>query len=283
MSNISNIMGYENPFNSYQNRILVGETVGGLTYVHPLVLKKFFGRTVEKTGRLYFPDGSIFSNSQNARSIDIEIKTDVDTTIKEEDFIVRDFYFDKNKDKIYGSSGDKLAYKLYVFISKDGNKVKEAYEVTDPNDNEIILFLEDNDGDFLSETVMYGKVAQNLKEKHRNGDFAYSQFYGNTNISKSLEKNTEYKLSQDLISKLLENGYIEEEKTIASYFVKAIQYVVELASLPAKAIGWILQKIGEGIDFLSIPDAFWDTESPDYIFNEDNIIKHLTIDDATIE
>ncbi|GLB52944.1 hypothetical protein NBRC110019_19840 [Neptunitalea chrysea] len=241
-----------------------------MTNVNPLLTQKFSDRSVQSINNLYFPDGKVYSSNNQP----INIITDVGSSVKVDDFLKFDVYYDYNRDKEF-SETDKLAYTLYIFISKDGNKVKEAYESTKPGDDEIILFLEDNESDFLSEAVMYGRASANIVKNHqslRNGNSSFYNF---------LENNEYYKISHDKVFELLTKGYIEDT-TIATSFVEGTCFMLNLISLPVKGLGWVLEKIGEGVDLLKIEDKFWDTESEEYVFSEDNLINFLTVDDDTI-
>ncbi|WP_397364019.1 ADP-ribosyltransferase [Olleya sp. R77988] len=52
---------------------------------------------------------------------------------------------------------------------------------------------------------------------------------------------------------------------------------------PFKAIGWVLEKIGQAINQLKLPEKVWDAQNQDYIFKKENILNLLIIDTSLID
>jgi len=103
--------------------VYFGQTIRGMTHVHPLTRMKFSSRTSREIEELYFPDAEKQFLNQ------IGIITDVDSDTKPETYhSSTDFYYDTNKNGRIGDKGDTFAFKIILHVSKNGNKIKEAYE-----------------------------------------------------------------------------------------------------------------------------------------------------------
>ncbi len=241
--------------------VYYGRTIRGMTYVHPLTKMKFYDRTSREIEALYFPD------AKKKKSRQIEIITDVDSNPNPTIYSTN-FFYDTNKNGRIGDEGDTFAFKIILHVSKNGNKIKEAYEVCTPKEGEILLFLEDNSGDF-SKQILRGKVAPDVKERVKE-----NQLY-NKNVVNYVNK--KFPISQEILKQLVEKGYIEEEITFTGTILDGIQYIMTAFFAPLKAVGWIVKKIGDGIDFLKIADKFWDTETEDYFLKKENVIDAFTM------
>ncbi|PUB28106.1 zincin-like metallopeptidase toxin 4 of polymorphic toxin system [Elizabethkingia sp. YR214] len=250
------------------DKVRLGETIRGMQNVSPLAEMKFFNQTADQIFSKYFPDGN------DERKGNTNIIEDISITIKNGyKFNSYNYYFDNNHNGIYGDQGDTMAFRLLLFVSDDGNKVKECYEVVKPADDEVILFLE-SDKDTFSRDALYGRMSDKIRKQFtdKNGNLKSNLF--DNEIMKSVRMHAD--INQEVITELMKNGYIEDEIITKGFFI-FLRYVMMGVSAPAKALGWVSNKIGDGIDFLKIPDKFWDTESEGYYFQKDTLIENLSI------
>ena len=250
------------------DKVRLGETIRGMQNVSPLAEMKFFNQTADQIFSKYFPDGN------DERKGNTNIIEDISITIKNGyKFSSYNYYFDNNHNGIYGDQGDTMAFRLLLFVSDDGNKVKECYEVVKPADDEVILFLE-SDKDTFSRDTLYGRMSDKIRKQFtdKNGNLKSNLF--DNEIMKSVRMHAD--INQEVIAELMKNGHIEDEIITKGFFI-FLRYVMMGVSAPAKALGWVMNKIGDGIDFLKIPDKFWDTESEGYYFQKDTLIENLSI------
>ncbi|MDR2234706.1 MAG: hypothetical protein LBE92_01155 [Chryseobacterium sp.] len=255
--------------NDAQNMQL-GETIRGMRNVSPLAAYKFYDQTSNNIASKYFVDGKIVQKGNT--SIIEDINKNGYT------FNVYNYYFDNNHNGIYGDGQDVLAFRLLLFVSTDGNKVKECYEVVKPADDEVILFLE-SDEDILTEAVLYGRMSEKVRQQFTDEKGNLKSNLFNNEIMKAVNKYAS--INQDVVEELMKKGYIENSKIAEGFFI-FFKYVMMGVSAPAKALGWVCKKIGDGLDYLKISDDFWDTQSEDYFFDKDNIIKKITISEDLI-
>ena len=251
-----------------KSSIQKGETIRGMNFVSPLVEYKFYNQNSEQIYKKYFPDADNLQQANSNLILDA-----IDETKNGYDFKRYDFFSDKNRDgKI--NPNEELIFKLLLFVSTDGNKVKECYEVVKPADDEIIFFLE-TDSDYLSEQKLFGRVSEKIRKTYLNTSTGklYSTFFDG-NIIDVVQKYL--KANKPIIEELFINGHITD-KSISADFFSGLRYLLLALSAPTKALGWVMNKIGDGIDFLKIPDEFWDTENENYSFNKENIIENLSI------
>ena len=250
------------------DKVRLGETIRGMQNVSPLAEMKFFNQTADQIFSKYFPDG------EETLKGNVTVIDDLNIVVKEGyKFNSYDYYFDSNRNGIYGDAGDIMAFRLLLFVSDDGNKVKECYEVVKPADDEVILFLE-SDKDTFSRDALYGRMSDKVRKQFtdKNGNLKSNLF--DNEIMKSVRMHAD--INQEVIAELMKNGYIEDEIITKGFFI-FLRYVMMGVSAPAKALGWVSNKIGDGIDFLKIPDKFWDTESEGYYFQKDTLIENLSI------
>ncbi|WP_294311950.1 hypothetical protein [uncultured Chryseobacterium sp.] len=260
-------------FPSFKNAFTLGENIRGMTNVSPLATVKFFNQTSDDLLTKYYPD------SENVQKGNTNVITDADISNSELNRFEEDYYFDNNHNGKFGDSGDILAFKLVLFISTDGLKIRESYEVTEPKNDEIILFLETDGG--LSKQVLFGKMSEKVRKQFtdKNGNLK-SNLY-DSEILKGVRKY--YKdANQEVIEKLIKNGYIEES-IIKEGFFKVLKYLGIATNALPKITGWILGKLGSWIDYLKIDEQFWDTENENYFLKKENIIENFTISTETIK
>lgn len=260
--------GYSKFQDIKMDNVQLGETIRGMKNVSPLVEIKFNNQTSDEIFGKYFPDAT---NTQKGY---VNVIEDINLTIKNGyKFNAYNYYFDNNQNGIFGDSGDALAFRLLLFVSDDGNKVKECFEVVKPADDEVILFLE-SDKDNFSKDVLYGRMSEKVRKQFTDDRGNLKSNLFDSEIMKAVKKHAN--LNQKVVEELMKKGYIEN-KSIAEGFFIFLKYVMMGISAPAKALGWTMNKLGEGIDFLKIPDQFWDTEDENYLFQKDKLKENLSI------
>lgn len=268
-------MGYSG-FQDFNNagRIELGESIRGMNNVSPLLAMKLKNQKSKEISDKYFIDA--FKDQYN----DFDIVIDPGCTVNEE-YIKQNFtkktfnyYIDDDGEKGF-SKGDREV-NFIIFITKDENKIKEAYQCLKPSKNEIILFIEDNTGDNNGQLILakadesVKKVFKQVNQRTLND---YKPFHDMQGILK-----LDYK---DWIALIL-NGRLEGKQLPVEDIIGSLLNVIKTFFLPSKALGWILNKIGDGIDYLKIPDNIWDTQSDDYFFEKKNITSFFTVDIAPL-
>lgn len=248
------------------NNFTLGETQRDLTNVSPLAAYKFYNQTSKDILNKYFPDSNEIPKGNTSIIEDITVKSGYN-------FETYNYYFDSNHNGIYGDGKDTLAFKLLLFISPDGNKVKECYEVVKPADDEVILFLE-SDKDVLSEDKLYGRMSDKVHNQFTDKDGNLKSNLFDDEIMKAVKKYAD--INQEVVEELMKKGFIENKIIDEGFFI-FMKYAMMGGAIPAKALGWILNKLGNGIDFLKIPDEFWDTENSAYYFKKEKLIENLSI------
>ncbi|ASW75174.2 hypothetical protein CJF12_13365 [Chryseobacterium piperi] len=272
-------LSIENKFNGFnfpnsQNAHKIGETIRGMSNVSPLATVKLFNQTSKDLVTKYYPDAKKLQTINSTLILDDTINKNGFSFYKYE------FFSDRNRNNFI-NSGEELAFKLLLFVSTDGNKVKECYEAVKPNDDEIIFFIETDD-DTLSNDVLYGRVSDSIKKAYtdQSSGKLYKAFFDG-DIMETINKYAS-NVNKEIIEELFLRGFIEK-KGVKEGIFNFLRYIVQGISAPAKILGWILNKLGNGIDFLRIPDSLWDTENPEYFFQKDKLIQSLSIPKDKIE
>ncbi|MFN4198071.1 MAG: hypothetical protein ACK4FS_03490, partial [Flavobacterium sp.] len=251
-------------------KIYKGETIRGLTYVLPFVEVPLRNRTVAQVQQFYYPDSKKFINSNISMNTDVNVDTDINKFTK-------DFYLDINKNKI-NDDGD-IPFKLVVFVSRDGNKIKETYEVTEPEEDMIIIFIEDQTGDLFSEQVIYGKIAPKLQSQINDLKNKTS-----LNFSKSNEFiNSIIDDSKDLINELISTGKLKKRRSIPHLILKGFLDFMRGFYLVNYSIGYVVSLIGKGVLKLKVPDKYWDSQDEDYVIKDIISKDVLTVDQSSIQ
>lgn len=192
-----------------------------------------------------------------------EPETKVDVTFKE-----MRVYRDNDTTKGFQEEGDKLLYKIIAYISTSQSKLESLYLKSENQvgDKEILLFLEDNTNDF-SEQYLFARFGKSVNKEH----LLSAQQQNNL-----LELVPDF--SSDMLKELILNGKVKAKTTATSIIAKGLMYIVSIIGLPAKAIGWVCNEIGEAIrKYLSIPESIWDSKGKDYFLKKENVLKDLQI------
>ncbi len=136
------------------------------------------------------------------------------------------FYRDNNYNNDLDKKDTQL-FKIKIFISTDGAKLLRAWKGAIPASDELLIFLENNEGDTVSDAILLAKAGGNVVDQ-------INQYAENKNIYDWV--NTIHKISQEDLEKLLISA-----GTI-SWFVNAFKKVISVASVIAS---WAIDKIGE--------------------------------------
>lgn len=250
-------------FPSMQNAFTIGENVRGMNNVSPLATVKLFNQSVEDLQMKYYPDGSPPLEGTFAYISDKN--SDLTPVIKT---TVKDFYY-------YGVKDVKnFAFKVIIFSSTEATKLKECFEVSNPKDREILIFVEDNSTDSVSGTYGAIKISNDvlsfLNSKNR---LAYD-VYDNNEIYKEI-KAVVPELSDDQIQSLLRNGFIEDYRVdiaktyfkVASFFSSGISLIhPSLGILTNDALrattSTVLEKIIQFIEAARLEKNKWQPKPP---------------------
>ncbi len=242
--------------------ITYGETIRGMQNVSPLLTYKFSNLDSQDMAEKYFLD----FYKENNKGIEIIVADEAKIDPSDISEFISDF--------TYPDTGE-LAFTLKVFISTDGLKIREAYEVTNPSESEVLFFIEENKDDW-SKQVLFAKIGSTVRANL----YDFTHLSQNDDALKYINTllSSESKISFEILKELCENGYIEEKTTADYIILKGLGNVLTVFSAPAKAVGWVVEKAGEAIDLLKIPERFWDDENENYVFSKESILNSLTID-----
>ena len=159
-------------------------------------------------------------------------------------------YTDKNlTDKF--DNGDIYRFEIKIFISGDGAKLLRAWKGALVQDNELLIFLENNTDDQASGTMLLAKAGKNVT-----GNIA--KYAGNKALKDWV--NTTYNISEAELKNLLVSAGKK------GWFINALRKII---NLQAKVIAWPVEKvsdlffwIGETIaDNLRISESAWKAQS----------------------
>jgi Metallopeptidase toxin 4 len=176
--------------------------------------------------------------------------------------IIEDYiYNDTNKSGTYGDTRngikDRFLFKVKLFISKDKNQIDNVYN--DPTviagDDEILLFLEDNTGDWSGSTF-YKKVGRNItKEKF---DILLNAGTNKNYTSYLNELNQKYNISLPELIEYLQTGEVKNT------FLDIVSFIFEVSSLfftDTRSLKLIASGIETAINFIKkeclIDDSNW--------------------------
>ncbi|MPS74728.1 MAG: hypothetical protein E2590_16465 [Chryseobacterium sp.] len=240
-----------------------GETIRGMNFVSPLVEYKFYNQTSQQIYKKYFVDAN--PPLEGTFNIISDVASDVSDEIKK---TVKDFYYYNKIEPQY------FAFTVVMFSSTEATKLKECFEVSEPSDNEILIFVEDNKNDSASGT--YGairispKIIATLGPQNR---LAYD-VKDNKNIYDELKKIVP-ELTNDQIKSLLHNGYIEDTRInaiktwlkIASFFSSGIDAIfpglgILTNNMVRKATSDSLAKVIEKIEEARLEEYRWQPKAP---------------------
>lgn len=182
-------------------------------------------------------------------------------------------YRDNDPTKGFQEGRDVLLYKILAYISTSQSKLKDLYLKSENRveDNEILLFLEDNTNDF-SDQYLFARFGKSVKKEHL---LAADQ---QDNLIKLIPD-----FSSEMLQELIQTGQVKAKNTITGAIAKGMLYIVSFIGLPGKAIGWVCDEIGDAIsNYLTIPETVWDSKGEEYFLKRENVLKDLQIDTSFI-
>ncbi|KFF21065.1 hypothetical protein [Chryseobacterium sp. JM1] len=255
--------------------IQLGENVRGMSNVSPLlqVRPANNSKTASAVKKSYFIDAQI-EQKGNLTVINDLKKTTKDRYL----YTYLDVFFDKNLNGVRDPD-EKLMFTVYFFFSDDGNKVREAYNASKLEESDIYFFIE-GDEDFFSSKKLYAKISPLVKKQFYNKDGELDERFFNASIMGTLSKETGFEA--DIVKELLEKGNVEKDNVKLENVLTTLKQGLLYFFSTSKATGWVCNKIGNGLDYLKISDDFWDTQSEDYFFDKDNLLKKITISDDLV-
>jgi hypothetical protein len=193
-----------------------------------------------------------FTKARNYSYDNIRVVVDPTSAAKPEDIVVskKEFYWDTNKKNPVGGEGDVYAFTLFIYISRDGYQLEQAYldAKTEPKPKEIMLFLEDNSED-MSGACKWSKVGKYIKD---NPKFFENVVIQNKNLERAINK--EIKIPLKELQELLRDGKIEN-KTLE--VIDALFKITDFAGSfsagvlhkVADAVSWVVEKIENNCKF----------------------------------
>jgi Metallopeptidase toxin 4 len=154
-------------------------------------------------------------------------------------------YADNNFDNKY-NKGDTYKFDIKVFISADGAKLLRAWKGAQPKPNELLIFLENNEGDTASTGQLLVRAGTDVETKIKDSA-------GNKNIYNWI--NSIYKISPDALKELLKSAGSK------GFFVRVFKKILNLAAriivLPIKALAGAFSWVGRQIEKLKISEETW--------------------------
>ncbi|MCX8533515.1 EndoU domain-containing protein [Chryseobacterium luquanense] len=256
--------------NTSYAQVRLGEFIRGMNNVSPMLQTKPHNVDAKFVSNQYFID------AQKEKRGNLQIINDV----KKEGYLftIIDHFFDKNLNGVVDPD-EKLPFQVLFFMSSDGNKVREAYNAVSAKADEILFFIESEE-DTFSSRKLYAKVSNAVRKQFYDKDGKIDDRFFSTSIMSILGSNTGLEIK--VIKELLEKGTVEKSNIYIDSILKALKLASLAYSSLLKGVGWICSKLGEGIDYLKITDDFWDTQSEEYFFDRENIIKLLTIPEDSL-
>ena len=192
--------------------------------------------------------------------------------IKPDEIIV---FHESGKNKGYQKGEDEYLFKIKIFSTTRGTSIEQAYFKCKVEEDEALFFIEDNTGD-LSKAKMFAKFGSKVQKE------LIPKLGKESNFYKAMSKIPQ--VDAKVIEALIRNGVYEEEESILKTFVIGFYKAFSILNLPAKALGWLCESLGEIIiDYLSLPDSVWDSHSDAYFLKRENIIASLTIDASLLK
>lgn len=254
----------------FQNTI--GETVRGMRGISPVLQIKPVSADSQFIQKYYFVDASV--NKKNEETLINEINF-----LKRNgySFFLEKFFEDTNKNGVFGDAGDLLDFKLLIFSTDDGNKIREAHDVVQAKTDEIILFLE-SDSDLLTgKARLFAKIGSGIRKKFFDKD---GKLINNSLTEKIQTKTND--IENETLIELLEKGSVKGNVISIESFMNIFKSQLLLIYALNYTLSEIVDSVAEKIDFLKIQDSFWDSDHPEYFFDKDNLLENIKISDDRI-
>ncbi|QFG54461.1 hypothetical protein [Chryseobacterium sp.] len=250
------------PLKDFPN-IFSGETIRGMKNVSPLATVKFFNQTWEQIYSKYFVNADL--SLEGAFTVVSDAGSDISDEIKK---TAKDFYYYGKEEAGY------FAFRVIVFSSTEATKLKECFEVSKPEENEILIFMEDNTGDSVSGTYGAVKISQKIIDALSLKNRLAYDIKDNANIYEELRKIVP-ELTNEQLKSLFYNGYIEDTRIdavkiwlkIASFFSGGISTVfpalgIITNDMVRKGTSHVLGEIIEKIEESRLEEYRWQPKAP---------------------
>lgn len=170
-------------------------------------------------------------------------------------------FIDSNRNTVFDNreSLTGLTFEVFIFVSKDASYLSQAYSITQPEPNEIGIFLEDNTGDLFSGSTSYIVVGK---------EFEYQR-----STLASIDKNAlssflnvgtyqlDFKTNE--LEELIKYGRIvTTDGTVAGILTAALLEFAKVSSQIFNAIGdGIFELTGLIRSYITFQDYHWDPEA----------------------
>ncbi|MEL7496809.1 MAG: hypothetical protein AAFN77_04320 [Planctomycetota bacterium] len=186
---------------------------------------------------------------QNGVQISVENDVDVNVVYDLEVFI------DRNRNHAFDT--DEMEFSIFVFVSKDASYLQEAFDKTDPADDEICIYLENNEGDLVSDQATWIRIGNHLRSQPKR----LRAILGSESVRSSLPIGGLF--SEDAkIDELAQQGFLDNaSRSIALALLSGMQQI----NYPVFYVG---DKIGQGLlaftkwlrPLVKFSDEHWDPE-----------------------
>lgn len=160
--------------------------------------------------------------------------------------------------------GQAYALQIRIFVSKDDSYLSRVFNKTEPAENEICLFVEDNSTDLLSPRSYYlktGKVFQKYLEMNQGDDAILAAMNEAKDHIIDGDASVEASFSKEELLTLIKEGSLSGI-SIVTPFLNVFKTITSWS-------GWLNDKIGSAILFASetvkyymkFADSSWDPEA----------------------
>ena len=233
------------------NNTIYNETIRDMTHVSKLASQKFYNRTAPEISQIYFPQ------SDQKKIKNIVVETDADTSGKLLEYVTKRVYFyDKNNNNKLDDD-EQLAYNAYIYTSTDAIKLKETYEVAEAGEDDVLIFVEDNQGD-VSSQFCRARVGKNVLSNLKNAGHLY-------NNRKLLARINEHApIDEAVLNELLKKGKIENTTLKVLEFLFAVpDYLGPFSpnTFVMKGLGTICEEIAKFINKVKVDDYRWNPQA----------------------
>ena len=181
------------------------------------------------------------------------------------------FFRDLDGDDDYNSSIDRetIKTKTYVFVSKDASYLDKLFNKVTPERNELVLFLEDNQGDLLSDVSAHVKLGNGFNYAGRRETLADS-LEESERIQELDSQLDEFNLglSAHQIATLIREGELK------SVTMRVVDFIMQLSNLGDVLLADAFELIGNGLlkgtelirNYVKFQNHHWD---PNAEWNEE--------------
>ncbi len=185
--------------------------------------------------------------------------------------LIKEFwaYMDRDGDKTLDDG--EYRYTISVFVSRDAGYLREAFESASPDNNEICLFLEDNDGDLFSGRSAFIAVGEDFKNeirrlRDRAAAFDSEQSKIITIINEQSDSGYSLDFSGAEIAELIRTGRIEDPSVeFFATFLKIVNWQTVLFSGAYSLIGNGILSVTKTVrDYVKFKEKHWDSSAADY-------------------